>query len=193
MRDDLYFIPLIATALRQPDTRSALSAAFAEIEKRREEPRYRDGYRQFLRFMTVVRRTVEDGEHASASPSATPEIRRPRFIELRLERDKIEIAAWRLTHRATVHTVSDVRPGAYRLRLDTGRVLWTAELSSKELLWSHAFRGQALPLAARTDAVNRRPTLEATALEGVAVIRVYPGIEAGAITVSVQRWGGDRA
>jgi hypothetical protein len=56
---DLYFIPKIAVALKFPDPESALRTAFEEIMTLGRQVQYRQGFLQFLQFMTMVRENSE--------------------------------------------------------------------------------------------------------------------------------------
>ena len=55
----LYFIRLIAKAFEEPDIATALKEAFKQIEFLGQNPRYRQGYLQFQRFMTEVNQINE--------------------------------------------------------------------------------------------------------------------------------------
>lgn len=54
MTNDLYFIPIIADALREVDPRAALTAGFEKIETLGLQPGYERGFKQFRRFMAEV-------------------------------------------------------------------------------------------------------------------------------------------
>ncbi|NQU75472.1 MAG: hypothetical protein HQ546_04040, partial [Planctomycetes bacterium] len=54
MSDEMYFMPIIARALRQADPEPAMRDALERIESMGREPLYSDGYQQFLRFMAVA-------------------------------------------------------------------------------------------------------------------------------------------
>jgi hypothetical protein len=82
--------------------------------------------------------------------------------------------------------IKNVTPGYYEFRLNTGRVLWQADLREEDLLWSAAFPEEALDLAADTGESFRRITKEFTILGGEITIRVYPEIESGRIEVEVR-------
>ena len=55
MNNDMYFIPLIAEALEQPNRKAALQAAFEKIEALGRLPQYQNGYRQFRIFISEAR------------------------------------------------------------------------------------------------------------------------------------------
>ncbi len=54
MPDDLYFIPLIVRALKQPDPDESLQAAFAEIQRLGKQAKCAQGYKQFQMFMDAA-------------------------------------------------------------------------------------------------------------------------------------------
>ena len=60
MTNDLYFLPIIADALRETETETALKAAFEKIETMGRQPHYERGFIQFRRFMTEVKRNLEN-------------------------------------------------------------------------------------------------------------------------------------
>ena len=54
MSNDLYFIPILTEALRQPNRKGALIEAFARIRALGEKPEFRTGYAQFEAFLRVA-------------------------------------------------------------------------------------------------------------------------------------------
>jgi hypothetical protein len=54
MSDSLFFIPILGSALQQPEPVPALKRAFAEIERMGREPAYRTGWDQFRQFMDAA-------------------------------------------------------------------------------------------------------------------------------------------
>jgi hypothetical protein len=59
MSNDLYFLPIIADALRQAEPKEALKAAFEEIKALGQRPQYEQGFLQFQRFMAEVKKNWE--------------------------------------------------------------------------------------------------------------------------------------
>ena len=59
MSNDLYFLPIIADALRQAEPKEALRAAFEEIKALGQHPQYEQGFLQFQRFMAEVKKNWE--------------------------------------------------------------------------------------------------------------------------------------
>lgn len=61
MTKDLYFLPIIADALKQPDPRVSLREALEKIQNLGRQPKYERGFLQFQQFMTKVKRNWEKG------------------------------------------------------------------------------------------------------------------------------------
>ena len=59
MNDDLYFLPLIADALEQPDPKEALKEAFENIKNLGRQSKFKQGFSQFQRFMNEVKSNWE--------------------------------------------------------------------------------------------------------------------------------------
>jgi len=59
MTNDLYFISMIADAIRKAAPKSALKAAIEEITSRGRQPQYEQGFLQFQRFMAEVKKNWE--------------------------------------------------------------------------------------------------------------------------------------
>jgi hypothetical protein len=55
MSKDLYFIPIIADALKQPDSRVSLRAAIEKIQNLGRQPQYERGLQQFQQLMAQVK------------------------------------------------------------------------------------------------------------------------------------------
>lgn len=83
-------------------------------------------------------------------------------------------------------SVGRVLPGDYSLALETGRVIWEGRLVARDLLWSAAFPGRALDLAADTGGRPTTTTREEQLLGGELTLRVYPGMEFGRIEVELR-------
>ena len=83
-------------------------------------------------------------------------------------------------------SVGRVLPGDYSLALETGRVIWEGHLTARDLLWSAAFPGRALDLAADTGGRPTTTTREEQLLGGELTLRVYPGMEFGRIEVELR-------
>lgn len=60
MTKDLFFLSIIADALRKPEPKAALKAAIEEIKILGSRPEYEQGFLQFQRFMAEVKRSWEN-------------------------------------------------------------------------------------------------------------------------------------
>ena len=60
MTPDMYFLPMIDSALRKPDPEQSLKEAFEEIERLGKTYKYQRGFKQFLVFMTEANRQIDD-------------------------------------------------------------------------------------------------------------------------------------
>jgi len=190
MPDDMFFIPMIARALQQSDPRAAMIEAFERIEAMGQQPRYRNGYEQFLAFMN----SVADGRRADAPEEAgaliLERLDRPMTVRILVERDRTLIATCDFDEATGTETVTGIEPGRYRLALETGRLLWEGELAEGDLLWGKAHPGEGLPMAADSEDTAREPTLEMDLLDGTVVLRVYAGVEAGSLEITLTAPGG---
>lgn len=219
MNHNLYFVPILAQALEDPDRGASLRKAFETIERRGQEPGYQEGYRNFCRFMAEVRmhRRMRD-EHdlrmvalelVTDSPSDVRQSEallsqllergpwlkdeyealartceaRPKAFTLQLLVDGQSIAE--LTFKTAVdrRAVNGIRPGRYVLRLDTGLVLWEGTLTAADLIWTAAFEGQNLALAAEAGEVRHRPSRELRIPNAGLTLRIFPGVERGSLEI----------
>jgi len=79
--------------------------------------------------------------------------------------------------------IKNLSPGHYVLRLNTGRILWQEELTERDLIWTAAFPGRDLDLAADTGGLAPPMTREFRLLDGDLIIRVFPEIDSGRLEV----------
>jgi len=100
-----------------------------------------------------------------------------------LERAGEAISTWPLETVRNGVSATGITPGTYRLKLDSGRVIWQGDLTEREVVWTRAHPGEPLGVAATRDAKPERPTLEANVLEGELILRVFPRLESGLIEV----------
>jgi hypothetical protein len=223
MNKDLYFLPIIAEALRKPEPKESLRAAIEKIITLGHRPEYKQGFLQFHHFMAEVKKK---SEKPSMKPGdiVSEEIR---YLSLQVAGDLLEETpkenqavldlirseprwqeefekiyretASKTTSRAPeiiieknrepmgftscehpiIKEFRNVMPALYAAKMDTGRIIWQGELTEKDLIWSAAFPGQALELAADTGEPTGRMTREITLLNGELIIRVFPGAESG--------------
>jgi hypothetical protein len=167
---DMYFLPAIECALRQPDARSALGVAFREIEAVGRSPEYRRGLEQFHQFMAAaishlnVTVNITRHEHVIGTVVSNP------FLGL-----------------ARLH---GIMPGDYKVTLSTGRVIWEGVLTEADVLWAQAFPGAELRLAADSGEVARRFSHKEILVGGEIILYVFPGVESGEIGIEIQRKDG---
>lgn len=186
MNNELYFIPILEKALLHPAPESALRDAFAQVEAMGRDPALRVGHRQFHRFMNETRRALMEDARGETPLRALSECERPTQVALWLERDGRRIAELVIDRLSFKHPVTDLQPGNFRLSTDTGWTLWEATLTPRQLIWSAAFPGQSLPLAAQTGQASPTPSMEVSLLEGAVTLRAYPGLEGGLLSIAVQ-------
>lgn len=75
--------------------------------------------------------------------------------------------------------VSPIFPGKYTIRFSNGRVLWEGDITREDVIWTHAFPGRDLPMAAETETLQQEPTRILTLLDGELIIYVFAGLENG--------------
>ena len=81
--------------------------------------------------------------------------------------------------------INGVTPGAYCLRLETGRVIWQEDLGDQDLLWTKAFPGQPLRAAADDGGAHIPATHRFSVLEGEIMLQVFAGLESGSIEITL--------
>lgn len=167
MKDDLFFMPILAEAMRQPDKNAALKAAFLRIQDMGRQPRYRQGMEQFWHFMEIA------GEACT--------------IEFVVERDGKHVGDISISPAETRGTIGGIVSGMYTVKMSTGRMLWEGSIVEDEVIWSKAFKGEPLRLAAATEGTQRACSKKIGLLNGEVVLCVYPGVEAGEMGIDLKR------
>ena len=200
MPDDLYFVPLIAAAMEDADSRASLRRALASIEELGRQERFARGYGQFLHFVAMVRQHKETLDSArpidSLEPSAvlatlaalSQDMARPGTLELLVFRDEQLVGGAPLPlplGTGATAVISGLRSGRYRLELDTGRVLWEGTLADIDLIWSAAFPHRPLAAAADTGHGEMPSSRQLSLMDGTLRVLVIPGLESGALSVRV--------
>ena len=187
MSKDLYFIKILCDALGDPNPKNALHRAFSNINALGQEPEYAVGYEQFMQFMSMVKSNSESGEEF-----IDPELLR-RHLEqwmiqvglseslpgIEVECDGEVVGKMKVAKNGSIGSVPGLKPGSYRVCLETGWVLWQGELGKADLIWRHAFPEETLSLAAETDGVIVRSSREIVLLEGELTLRLMPGRTSG--------------
>jgi hypothetical protein len=185
MRDDLFFLPILEKALHQEDVTAALRDAFGRIQALGQEPRYQRGYRQFARFMQAASTANPQESAEQLLRHFCCEFERPHLLEIVVERDDKPVARCSFETVSGKRVVSGIKPGSHRVSLDTGRVLWEDLLTAKQLIWTEAFPGKPLKMAADTGEDKADSTKRVTLLNGSIVLRIFPGIECGTLEIEL--------
>lgn len=186
MSDDLFFISMIAQALREPDPKAAMIDTFERIRAMGREPQYQHGYQQLIEFMdSAVTARLEDAPE-EVGALILEELDRPMSVEVIVERNDVVVASCSFEQAVGAHVVNGIEPGDYRLKLDTGRLLWEENLSERDLVWSKAYPGEGLSVAADSEEAHRHATREIDLLDGTLTLRVYPGVETGSLNIELK-------
>jgi hypothetical protein len=163
VNNDLFFIPPIARALGTPHPEEALADAFQRIRVMGAETPYRRGAVQFRRFMASARERTR--------------------VDFVVELNGRYLASVPVYPFEGMASIAGILPGAYSVKLWTGRVLWESELSEADLLWASAFPGRSLALAADTAPADRLRSRRELLLGGELCLHVFPGVESGEIGI----------
>ena len=100
-----------------------------------------------------------------------------------MERSSRVLATISLDEAFEVASVTNITPGYYRVRLETGCELWSMSLDDRDLVWTSAFPNRPINLAAATAGAARPSTHDATLLGGRLRLSVFPGFETGTIAI----------
>jgi hypothetical protein len=100
-------------------------------------------------------------------------------MEVIVEKDGGLFDSFTIGEKSVTREISNIKPGDYTVKLDTGRVVWQERLNERDLLWVYAFPEYGLRLAADTGDSISLKTRDVLVLDGEGAIRVYPGVESG--------------
>lgn len=184
MHKNLYFIPIIAGALEQPDTKAALSEAFELIHSMGKEAQYHNGYQQFLRFMESVDNSLWEEAPEQVASQLLQAMERPFPCDILVECDDHIVGTCSFKD-ATAQTIAGIKPGFHHLRFETGLLLWQGAVADEDVLWSRAFSEKPLKMAADTEEVKRQPTRTIDLPESGLILRFYAGIETGFMEIEM--------
>lgn len=86
-------------------------------------------------------------------------------------------------------SIDNIVPGNYKIKLvNTGWIIWEGELTAEELIWSAAYKGKDLSMAAETETAQIGHTNEMDLLNnGELILRTFAGIENGTIEIELTR------
>lgn len=201
MQGHLYFITDICNALKDVHSEQKLEKVIREIINKGKKPEYQQGFQQFVTFIKegksdwlkmspqhkkLIMQIIND---VAMSPAVDNEIK-PLTLCIQLERDGDILASFGIQESRRSYTITDLTPGNYTLKTDSDWFIWQGHLSERELLWAHAYPEQELPMAADTESADTREFKEIVLLEGELIIRIYPGLETGTMTIMVKSHAG---
>jgi len=178
MDHHLYFLDLIATALQQPAPHQAVKQTLLKIEKLGRQPQYSQGLDQFWLFMREV------SNHWKASPSEYNHYYND--IEIIVERNGEPIVFINCDSAPIIKRIHWAQPGYYRVKFNTGRIIWQGALTERDLIWAKAFPERDLDLAADTDDSTQVVTKEIHLLNSELIIKIIPQIESGCIEFNIR-------
>ena len=111
----------------------------------------------------------------------------PKDIRICLSRDREPVSSVAFTHIPDTRTIANIRPGSYRIALESGRVLWEGELTGKDLIWTEAYPQEPFKLAADTAARKAPATKQVNLWNGQITIRVFAGLESGRLEIAMNQ------
>ena len=179
---NLYFIPKILKAIEGCSPYQELENAFEEILSLGSQEQYRQGFEQFVRFMGAVYDHILDDDQqldSTRSSDWSPH----HGIEIVMERNGACLATVTYRCSKTVRIITNVAPGHFTLKFKIGRVIWSGQLKRKDLIWSEAFAGEELRLAAKTEKTAKKASRVIRLLNDEIILQVIPGIEHGNIDI----------
>lgn len=224
MNPGLYFVPILAKAVAQPNTKKSLEEAFTEIQRLRYRKNYAEGFHNFCRFMSesyrrrqllneqVIRTAIlqwADGKGPQVYDWEEPvPMEKDQLLSFRREYETLrqefsrstretrapivlvlcegrELMHVRFPKRPTRQNVDGIAPGYYTLKLDCGLVLWEGKFHSRDLIWTQAYRGKNLKLAAETSDIRRQPVREIRIPEAAVILRTFAGVETGSLEIEL--------
>ena len=100
--------------------------------------------------------------------------------------EQVEIAQMFFNTGLGLQSVAGLLPGIYHLELDIGGVIYQEHLGKEDLIWSYAFPGRSLDLAADSGDVKRLASKKRSLFDGRVAVRIYPGIETGCLEVELK-------
>ena len=188
MSDDLFFIPIINKALRQPDQAQSLKEAFGQIEKMASEKRYQRGYQQFCSFMNELGLTQQKNTFKEIEQKLIAAFERPDVFDITIEKDGELLGKLSFTGEGSDKDITGIKPGNYCLRLDSGLCIWEGKVTKQDVQWLKAYPDQSLPMAADTDDFKHQPTRIEKIFNGAVILRFYAGIVSGSMQIEIKKW-----
>lgn len=108
-------------------------------------------------------------------------------LEFEIEKDGKIIGALRFAEDDRHRTLENITPGFYRVLLASGMLLWEGEVTRDQLIWTAAFPGKKLDLAADTGEGELGITRTISLFEGELSLSIGAGLESGWMMLSKQK------
>jgi hypothetical protein len=112
----------------------------------------------------------------------------PLLIEI--EKDGNPFASFAQVASSESILIKGVTPGNYVIKLSTGLLIWQGDLSDKQLIWKKAFPKEKLKAAAETKIIGQKSSFAEPLLERELLLEVFPGLESGAIQLTIRKTNG---
>ena len=184
MNDDLYFIPIIIEAFKQPDRSNAIKKAFERIEQLGKHERYNRGWKQFCLFMKETFSSVENYSPEQLQEKLINTFKRPEVFDITIEKDGIPIETLSFKYSGASKTAKNIIPGSYKLIFESGLCIWQGTVSAGDVLRADA----DLKMAA--DDIGKEkpsPTRTIPIFEEAGMIHFYRGIGSGSMEIVIKK------
>jgi len=181
MNDDLYFIPIIIEAFKQPDRSNAIKKAFEQIEQLGKLDRYSQGWRQFCLFMNETLVSAENYSTDQLQEKLINTFKRPEVFDITIEKDGIPIETLSFKYSSDSKTVKNIIPGSYKLTFESGLCLWQGTVNAEDVLLAD------LKMAAGTEVEKPNPTKTIPIFEEAGMIHFYRSIGSGSMEIVIEK------
>lgn len=110
---------------------------------------------------------------------------RPEGVEISVSRENEPLKSVTFVKIPGSKTIDNITAGGYNISFAIGRLIWKGELAEQDLIWTKAYPGKPLELAADTTERKAKPTKEISVFNGKVIIRVFAGLESGRIEITM--------
>ena len=188
MNDDLYFIPIIIEAFKQPKRPGALKKAFAQIEQLGKLDRYSRGWKQFCLFMNETLVSAENYRTDQLQEKLANAFKRPNLFDITIEKDGLPVKTLTFRYTGDSKTAANITPGSYKLVFESGLCLWQGTVSAKDVLIAKAYPDDDLQMAANDTGEENRKLTKTVSLFGQAgEVKFYAGIGSSSMEIVINR------
>ena len=186
MNYDLYFIPIIITALKASNKTEAIKEAFAQIEQLGQEQPYQTGYRQFCMFMHEVNLAQEHIDMDEIERRLIDYFGSRHTFHIIVEKDDSLLKMLEFSSAGGSTVLKDIYPGSYRFTLAGGLVIWQGCLTEADVFLHKASGESDLKMAADSEGTEPQPSRVESLWDGAVELSIFPGFDAGSIKITVQ-------